>query len=161
RYEVVNGVLYTLPSPNRWHQDAVLRFSHYLLLHIKREDMGRVFIAPFDVELTPDVVVQPDVMVILKENLDKVTKSRVIGAPDLVIEVSSPGTVGHDRRSKQDKYAQAGVSEYWIADPAAQTVEVLVLQGDEYQSCGVFSEQDTLPSKIVPGLAVHVQQFFE
>jgi Uma2 family endonuclease len=102
RYEIVNGVLYMTPSPTGPHQDAVGRFYAYLLTHVETSGLGKIRIAPFDVELAPDVVVQPDVLVVLKANSDKITKTRIIGAPDLVIEVSSPSTVGYDRREKQD-----------------------------------------------------------
>lgn len=87
--------------------------------------------------------------------------TRIIGAPDLVIEVSSPGTVDYDRHAKQDAYARAGIQEYWIADPATQTVEVLVLEGGKYYSLGVFSGSMSLSSKVVPTIAeVQAEQFF-
>jgi Uma2 family endonuclease len=160
RYEIINGVLYMTPSPGRSHQEVALEFAAYLRAHVKSAHLGRVYIAPFDVELTPKVVVQPDVMVILNENSDKVTSSRIVGAPDLVIEIASPSTSTYDRHKKNDAYAHAGVPEYWIVDPVAHTVEVLMLEGGEYQSLGVFQGKAFLPSKIVPEMNVHVEQFF-
>jgi Uma2 family endonuclease len=160
RYEIINGVLYMTPSPGRSHQEVALEFAAYLRAHVKSAHLGRVYIAPFDVELTPKVVVQPDVMVILNENSDKVTSSRIVGAPDLVIEIASPSTSTYDRHKKNDAYAHAGVPEYWIVDPVAHTVEVLMLEGEEYQSLGVFQGKAFLPSKIVPEMNVHVEQFF-
>ncbi len=162
RYEIVDGVLYNMtPSSGRSHQNAALWLAHYLLMHVKVAGLGQVFSAPFDVVLAPDVVVQPDVLVVLNENSEKITEARIVGAPDLVVEVSSPATAGYDRREKQDAYAHAGVPEYWIADPASRTVEVLILEGGAYQSAGVFSGQATLLSKIVPAIAeVRVEQFF-
>ncbi len=160
RYEIVNGVLYMRPSPSGSHQSAALRFSLHLFNHVEAAGLGRVYIAPFDVELGPNVVVQPDVFVLLNEGLEKYTESRVIGAPDLVVEVSSPGTAIHDRNRKYRVYAKAGVPEYWIADPGTQTVEVLVLEDGEYISLGVFRGQAMLPSRMVPELSVHVEEFF-
>ncbi|HZO74160.1 MAG TPA: Uma2 family endonuclease [Ktedonobacteraceae bacterium] len=160
-YEIVAGVLYMTPSPNKSHQDAVLWFSHYLLLYVRIAGLGQVFVAPFDVELAPDVVVQPDIVVVLNAGLEKITPTRIIGPPDLVVEVSSPGTAGYDRHIKQDAYARAGIQEYWIADPAAQTVEVLLLEGGGYYSLGVFSGQMRLSSRVVPTITeVQVEQFF-
>jgi Uma2 family endonuclease len=109
--------------------------------------------------LNPAVTVQPDV-VVLSANLGVLTASRIIGVPDLVVEILSPGTAGHDRRRKQDAYARAGVPEYWLADPYAQTVEVLRLDGKEYRSLGVFRSAATLPSLVIPDLPVRVEQFF-
>jgi Uma2 family endonuclease len=115
---------------------------------------------PRDVELAPNVVVQPDVFVLLNDNLQKITEARVICAPDLAIEISSPSTAIHDRHRKYVAYARAGVKEYWIADPKAHTIEVLFLEDGAYRSAGVFSGEQTLPSQVVPNFPVQVQQFF-
>lgn len=85
--------------------------------------------------------------------------SRIIGAPDLVVESGSPSTAGYDRREKQDAYARAGVAEFWVADPNAQTIELLVLDGGAYRSLGLFQGKATLPSRVAT-LPVHVEQFF-
>jgi Uma2 family endonuclease len=160
RYEIVDGVLYMAPSPNKEHQNAVLEIASYLRTHIKLTGLGQVFIAPFDVELNHRTVVQPEVVVVLNPNLEIITESRIIGAPDLVVEVSLPGTVGYDRAKKQSAYVRAGVPEYWIADPWSRTVEVLTLEAGAYRSLGVFEGKAVLPSQIVPDFLVHVEQFF-
>ena len=160
RYEIVDGVLYMAPSPNRRHQNTAFEIASYLRTHVKLTGLGQVYIAPFDVELNPRTVVQPDVIVVLNHNLDRITESRIVGAPDLVVEVSSPGTVGYDREKKQRNYARAGVPEYWIADPWSRTVEVLSLVADGYRSLGVFEGKAILPLEVVPDFLVHVEQFF-
>jgi Uma2 family endonuclease len=160
RYEIIEGVLYMPPSPNEAHQSASRWFVFYLTTHVHLTGLGRVYSAPFDVELAPNVVVQPDVIVVLHTNQGVITPSHIIGVPDLLIEIASPGTVGYDRRTKQDTYARVGVPEYWIADPAAHTVELLQLHQRAYRSLGVFQGQALLPSRIVPGLPVRVEQFF-
>ena len=160
RYQVVNGVLFMSPAPNKWHQKAVGRIFRYLAAHIEETRMGEVYIAPFDVELAPNIIVQPDVMILLKPHLEKATDKRIIGAPDLVVEISSPGTAGFDRRQKQDAYAHAGVPEYWIVDPASHTIELLILKNNAYLSPGIFQGQQTLPSMIVPDFPIPVEQFF-
>ena len=161
RYEIVDGVLYMAPAPSTGHQDSVLWIAHYLRIHVKLAGLGQVYVAPVDVVLALDTVVQPDVLVVLKENFAKITEKRIVGAPDLVVEIASPGTSTHDRHKKYIAYASAGVPEYWIADPIAHTVEVLVLEAGAYSSLGVFSGQNTLPSVVVPGIAeVCVEQFF-
>jgi len=161
RYEVVNGVLYMSPAPSGSHQDAALEIASYLRSHIKLTGLGLVRIAPFDVELAPNVIVQPDVLVVLKENFDKVADNRIIGAPDLVVEVASPSTAIYDRHDKLVAYARAGVPEYWIVDPDARTVEVLLLEAPGmYLSQGIFRGKAILPSRAVPEFLVHVEQFF-
>jgi Uma2 family endonuclease len=160
RYEIIAGVLYTTPAPGAGHQSVSARLVTFLVTHVEFAGLGRVFAAPVDVELAPDTVVQPDIVVILSANLDRITPSRIIGAPDLVVEILSPGTAGYDRREKQDAYARAGVGEYWIVDPGAQTVELLTLDQGGYRSHGVFRGQARLPSSVVT-LPVPIERFFQ
>ena len=159
-YEIVNGVLVMAPAPNGQHQDAVLRFAHYLLVNVEFAGLGKVRVAPFDVELSPKDVFQPDVFVVLNAHLDRILEKKVVGAPDLVVEVASPSTALYDRVTKYEKYANAGVQEFWVANTNARTIQVLVLESGEYRSLGVYRGQQMLPSRIVPGLSVRVEQFF-
>ena len=160
RYEVIDGVLYMAPAPSIDHQTTSSRLVGYLMQHVEFVGRGRVFHAPCDVELAPDMVVQPDVLVVLNANLEVITPSRIVGAPDLVIEIASPGTAAYDRRAKQDAYARAGVPEYWVADPATRTIEVMALEQATYRVVGVYQNQALLPSRVLPGLPVRVAQFF-
>ncbi len=160
RYEIVNGVLVMVPSSDGPHQDAALRIAHYLLVHVEFAGLGKVRISPSDVELSSDNVYQPDVFVVLKAHLDRVHKKRVVGSPDLVVEIASPSTAVYERLTKYETYARFGVPEYWIAKDDARTIEVLILENGKCRSLGVFSGKDTLPSRIVPDLPVQVDQFF-
>jgi Uma2 family endonuclease len=160
RYEIVNGVLLMTPSPSGAHQDTVGEIFYHLRTHLRPRGLGLVRLAPFDVELSPEDVLQPDVFVVLHAHLDRVLEKKVVGAPDLVVEVASPGTAVFDRVTKSTLYARAGVSEYWIVNIERQTVEVLVLGGGKYRSLGIFRGEQTLPSQIVPNFPVCVEQFF-
>ncbi len=159
-YEIVNGVLLMTLAPSWSHQEVVLEIASYLRTFVRTTGLGGVFTAPIDVELSPKDVFQPDVVVLLKESREKLKERHIVGAPDLVVEVASPGTAPYDRLTKYDAYARAGVPEYWIVRPDAQTVEVLVLDRATYRSLGIFGGQATLPSRVVPQLPVHVEQFF-
>jgi len=160
RYEILKGVLNVRSLPATLHQAANRWFMFYLTMQVQVSGLGQVFGPPYDVELAPDDVVQPDAVVVLNARVSIITASHIMGAPDLVVEISSPSTAGYDRRDKQDAYARAGVREYWLADPAAKTVEVLTLQGQAYHSLGVSQGQATLPSPVVPDLPTRVEQFF-
>lgn len=162
RYEIIDGVLYMTPALSSSHQTVAFRIARYLAKYIEDRDLGQVFVSPIDVELSPRMVLQPDVLVLLNTNEVQILPSHILGTPDLVVEVSSPSTAGHDRREKQDAYARTGVVEYWIVDPLAWTIELLLLEGKAYHSQGVFSGSQTLPSVIVPPLKeeVQVEQFF-
>jgi Uma2 family endonuclease len=160
RYELIGGVLYMAPAPGTSHQEANARFITHLMTYVRFAGLGRVLGPPYDVELAPNVVVQPDVVVVLNVHAAIITPTHIVGAPDLVVEIASPSTAGYDRREKQDTYAQGGVTEYWIADPAARTIEVLVLEQERYRSLGIFRDDALLPSAVVPGLPVPAGEFF-
>ena len=160
RYEIVNGVLLMAPAPTPEHQSIAVRIAYYLFPHIDIAGIGKLFTAPIDVELRPKDVFQPDVVVVLNARLNIVKKKRIIGAPDLAIEVASPSTEAYDRLTKYERYAHAGITEFWIVKPTTRTVEVLVLEDGEYRSLGLFRGLQTLPSRVVPNLPVAVEKFF-
>jgi len=160
RYEIVNGVLVMAPAATPEHQDIVGEIYACLRTRVKLAGLGRVFMGPIDVVLGPKNVFQPDVLVVLNAHLDRIQAKKMVGAPDLVVEVVSPGSGVMDRIAKYAVYARAGIPEYWFVKPDDQAIEVFVLEAGEYHSLGVFRGQDALPSRVVPGLPVHVEQFF-
>ena len=160
RYEIVNGVLIMAPAPGPDHQSIIVRLAYYLFPYIDLAGVGKLFTGPIDVDLGPKNVYQPDLVIVLNAHLDRVAAKKIIGAPDLVVEVASPSTAAYDRLTKYEKYAGAGIAEYWIVKPARSSIEVLTLEHGEYRSLGIFNGKATLPSRIVPGLPVRVEQFF-
>ena len=161
RYEIIDGVLYMIsPSPDELHQKASMRIAYYLFSYIELMGKGRIYTAPFDVELSLNVVVQPDILAVLSENQNNIVHTHIIGAPDLIVEILSPGTASYDRSIKYATYARTGVKEYWIADPYQHSVEVSVLEKATYFSIGVFREQETIKSRIVPYLPIQVRSLF-
>jgi Uma2 family endonuclease len=159
-YEVVKGVLYMSPAPTPGHQNISAGIVAYLYQFVQLAGLGRVFAEPTDVELSSGDIVQPDVFIVLNEHLDRIKRNRIVGAPDLVIEILSPGTWRHDLHAKFDAYARAQVPEYWIVSPGEQVVELFVLENGDYQSLGVFQGEAVLPSRIVPNWSVTVEQLF-
>lgn len=160
RYEVLDGVLYMMTCPGEPHQSALTWLVYYLTMYIQAPGHGRVYAAPFDVELAIHTIPQPDVIVVLNHSRHIITPSHIVGAPDLVVEIASPNTARHDRTRKQAAYARAGIPEYWIAEPNQRTIEVLILDASAYRSAGVYEGHQRLPSRVVPELPVSVEQFF-
>jgi len=160
RYEIVEGVLYMSPAPSIDHQKIVGRIFYYLFTYIELAGLGTVLSSPVDVALSRPNIFRPDVLVVLNAGQEKLQETKIVGAPDLVVEVASPGSSISDRNRKYRIYAKTGVKEYWIVDPGTRTIEVLVLEGDDYHSLGAFREKATLPTQIVPELPVQVEQFF-
>jgi Uma2 family endonuclease len=159
-YEIVQGVLVMSPAPENIHQNAIGEIFAYLREQIKLKHLGRVIVAPFDVVLSSRDVVQPDVLVVLNEHLDRLQAKHLEGAPDLVVEVYSPSSRLYDRVVKHTLYEQAGVPEYWLVDPEKECIELFVLEYGKYRSLGIFSGDQVLPSRIVPQLPIPVAGFF-
>jgi Uma2 family endonuclease len=161
RYEVLNGVLYMAPAPAPEHENIAALVAARLVVVVEDAELGRVFTSP-DIDLGASVV-RPDAVVVLESNQAIITERKLIGPPNLVVEIASPSTAAYDRDAisgKQAAYAQIGVPEYWIADPTTRSIEVLTLEGDHYRSLGSFSGDDQLPSQVLPGLTVPVRRFF-
>ncbi len=161
RYEVVQGVLMMSPAPEVSHQGIIQRISRYLDERIFTPHLGLVLTGPTDVKLAIDTVVQPDVLVLLKEHLARIQEKHIAGNPDLAVEVISPGSATYDRLVKYHVYEQAGVPEYWLVNSKKQTVEVFVLEGSQYRSPGALHGEQLLQSKVIPEPAIPVGQFFD
>lgn len=160
RYEILAGVLYTAPPTTDIHQFANNRIQTFLTIHVEFVGRGRVIGPRFNVQLSVTDVVQPDVIVVLTKHLDRITRRGVVGAPDLVVEIASLSTATHDRSTKFAAYERLGVTEYWIADPYARTIELWVLTDGRYRSRGVFEGTAMLPSVVVPDFPVVVEELF-
>ncbi len=132
RSELIDGVMYDMASQERIHQGIVGELYYRIRDYIRNKGGDcKVYPAPFDVELfeNEDTVVQPDISVICDK--EKLTKRGCLGAPDWVIEVISPGNPGHDYVKKLNLYKRAGVREYWIVDPANESVTVFINSEDK------------------------------
>lgn len=161
RYEIMQGVLMMSPAPEPAHQGIADEIASYLRSQILYAKRGLVFTAPLDVVLSSHNTTQPDVIVLLKEHLDRLQKKYIAGAPDLVVEVISPGSKTYDRLVKYGVYAKAGVPEYWLVNAREQTIEVFVLEEKEYHSLGIFRGEQLLVSRLVPDMTATVSQLLD
>ena len=101
--------------------------------------------------MSNNYVAQPDLMFVSNERAEIVTEANIQGAPDLVVEILSPSTAGYDQGYKRALYARHEVREYWLIDSVAETVEVLVLGGENFRSHRVFGNGQTLVSPLLEG----------
>jgi Uma2 family endonuclease len=147
RHELINGILYMTPAPRLPHQTTLGLIHHWFLLRYPPGQSGpRVVFAPFDVYLADDVVVQPDLLVVLPDRRHLLADDGFHGAPSLVLEVSSPGTTTYDRHEKLLAYARAGVPEYWLVDPLGKTLEILRLHDGRYRNHALVTGPADVPS---------------
>jgi Uma2 family endonuclease len=160
RYEILDGELYMVPAPNIRHQTISLRLAAALFQHVKDNSLGQVLEAPCDVILSDENVVQPDILFVRKEHAGIVTEANLQGPPDLAVEILSPGTANKDLDLKRKVYARFGIQEYWIVDPEAETIEILVWSEAGYISAGVRGKADGLSSPLLPDLNVALSEVF-
>ncbi|MCG3118042.1 MAG: hypothetical protein ALAOOOJD_00175 [bacterium] len=157
-YEIIGGELFMSSAPLTIHQRCKGNLFSAFWNFADENGAGMVLDAPTDVLLSGFASpVQPDIIFVAKERLDIVKDERVEGAPDIIVEVLSPGNWLVDRRDKFKVYAQAGVREYWIVDPKARTIELFCLHGGVYALIGKYGAGDTVRSEVLPGFAVKVE----
>ena len=156
--ELLNGEVMVSPAPVPNHQRIVFRIAKYVKSLVPN---GEVFLSPLDIYLDDDNVVQPDVIWVAENSKCIVGDKRLIGAPDLLIEVFSPGTMVKDKKTKYKLYERHGVREYWMVDPNEQYVEVYSLENDVYSQKGVFVIGETFVSAVLDGKMVDIKAVFE
>ena len=150
-----------LPQPTT--SGSCGRLAHILGDFVGRRGLGEVFLAPLDVVLGEGEereVVQPDVFFISKEREKIIAEEEIRGAPDLVIEITSPVTEDRDRHYKKTLYARHGVREYWIVDPKGKAVEVYTLGKKGFELAKMYRANEILESPLLPGLKVDLGEVF-
>ena len=159
RWELIDGELIVAPSPKEAHQRCQIKTGSLMFSFAENNDSGKVYIE-FDVVLSESDTVRPDIIFVSKERLHIITEDNVQGAPDLVVEIRSPSTARLDWTVKRELYARHGVKEYWLIDPEAGTIAVLLLDEAELKVAGVFGEGDSLASTTVDGFSVALSDVF-
>ena len=154
RYELLDGDLVMVPAPNLRQQDVQSRLGRRLARFIEEQALGKFFFAPCDVVLSDTDVVQPDLLFVSREREHLLSGGEnVRGAPDLVVEILSPATADRDRGYKRALYGRHGVEEYWLVDPAAETVWIHRHRAGVLAVTHTFGREQTLRSPVLAGLA--------
>jgi Uma2 family endonuclease len=123
RYETVHGELLVTPAPRAWHQEVAARIFVEMRVYVGRYGCGHAFQSPADISWAPDVLVQPDLFVVDREQARSMDWSRMQNLL-FTIEVLSPTTARYDRHTKRRLYQEVGIPFYWIVDPDEKLVEV-------------------------------------
>ena len=150
RVELIDGVFYDMAAPTSYHQRIGSLIEHTIDNYIDSNNGECVpFIAPVDVQLDCDdkTVVQPDVLVVCDRK--KITRQRIVGAPDFIVEVMSESNWYHDTKRKLWKYKNAGVREYWIVMP--RNMKILVYHFEKSDIPREYSFADEVPIGIWNG----------
>src|SRR6266436_3966135 len=163
RYELIEGELFVSRAPGLPHQIVIQNFQVALADYLKNNPIGIVVPGAGAVFSDYDAVI-PDLAFVSNERWsDIVTNDRFNAAPDLVIEVMSPGKENRDRDLlvKRQLYAKHGVAEYWIVDPENRLIEVYRLRDTRLESVASLRHGDEISSSLLPGFRMTVSAVFD
>ena len=162
RHEIIDGEHYVTPSPNTKHQTVLSNLHAFLWMYLKQHAVGRVFFAPFDVVFSDLDVAEPDLLYISRERAAVLTDKHVRGAPDLVVEILSPGTRKTDEVTKRKLYERFEVVEYWVVDPELETVKIHRRVDGAFARVAELAAEagDTLTTPLLPDFSVTLTDVF-
>jgi len=159
--EWVDGEVIIAMPPRGRHQDIAFFLAMLLRIYVDLTTQGVVRPAPFEVFLpSRPASREPDIIVVLGDNLQHLTEERFTGAPDLVVEVISEDSARRDRVEKFLEYEREGVKEYWLVDSRSghAGVEVFALEQGSFVPLSV-DESGWLASQVLPGFRVKPSWF--
>ncbi len=156
KIELIAGVLYMTPPPEKPHGKVVSRINSLLAVHLKETgNKGTIYLPRTGISITPNTWLEPDLFYVSAETEAQNT-ARYLTTADLVIEVISPGSAIYDRNTKADTYAALGVKELWLVDESSGLIELRVLSGESH----VFDREDVLSSTVLPDFQFKVGDVF-
>jgi Uma2 family endonuclease len=165
RHELIDGEHVVTPSPATGHQIILMNLLRLLLPYLEKHRLGQVLCAPFDVKLSLFTVLVPDLVFFTAERFARVVNEKhATAAPDLVVEILSPGTRRRDKGRKRAVYDREGVREYWIVDPEARAITALRRPRADAGLTDVTTltsdAGESLGSPLFPGFRIHLRDVF-
>ncbi|MEM9955667.1 MAG: Uma2 family endonuclease [Chloroflexota bacterium] len=143
-------------SNNPQHNFIVFSIAQLLSFYLSYEALGKILTDGVSMYISDKKPArQPDVIVLLNENLDKIKTTRIEGAADIVVEVVSLGSNTIDRGDKFDEYEKAGVQKYWLIDPIRKSVSIYTLDADGYYQ--QLGDTKTITSQLLPNFVLDTQ----
>jgi len=157
-YDYIGGEAIEVNRPTGRHQKIVVRVCNLLMDHLYGRKLGDAW-ADIDVLLPTGDTVGPDIVVLLSEHLDRYDEQKgdIVGAPDLVIEVSSPSTAEYDRVEKMQVYHQAGVPWVWLIDQDSLAIEEFQWTAEGYLRVNAVKGGDDFRPKLFPEFVLNIK----
>jgi Uma2 family endonuclease len=140
--QLINNKLTMSLAPIVIHQQILNEINIEISIFLRKNPIGKIIISPIDVHFSEENILQPDLLFVKKENLKIIRSKGLFGAPDLVIEISSPSTSQFDFEEKKSVYERFGVEEYFIIDPNTKSVHSFFIKDNKYE------EQKNLSGKL-------------
>jgi Uma2 family endonuclease len=166
RYEVINGELIMVPAPSYGHQSLQSKLGLIFANFTNKNNLGEILYAPFDVILAENIVVQPDILFVAKENKELLKDRGLFGPPDLAVEIISPSSLKRDIKDKRQIYEKFAVKEYWVVFPKEKIIEVLAINNEgKYEVFDFTSLEDEqsktfIKSKLFADLEINMNDLF-
>jgi len=157
RRELIDGELIVTASPSRDHQRAVMVIAAAFFAWCK-EHGGEVYPAPLDVFLSPNTILEPDVLFVGPSHPKQAEDRYVEGPPDIAVEVSSPSTRRLEIVRKREVYERFGVPEYWYVDRQADRIELYLLTQVGYGAPRILYRGEVITTPLAPGLEIPVEE---
>ena len=168
RVELIKGKIFKMsPAPSRVHQEVAgnifLKLGNFL-----DGKLCKVYSAPFDVRFPKEskadkdvyTVLQPDICVVCDKS--KLDARGCIGAPDLVIEILSPGNTKMELLNKYRVYEEFGVKEYWVVSQSDQSILIYTLNDSgKFQPSKIFTHSEKITSSVLPGFELELDDVFD
>lgn len=162
RYEVIEGELIVSRAPSLAHQRVSRNLLIIISRYLERHPIGEVLATP-GVMFSELSGVIPDLIFISNERRQEIASGeRVLGAPELVIEIVSPGAENarRDRVAKRHLYGKYGVKEYWVVDPEQQVIEIYRSENSSLELAGSFADDDKITTPLLPDFESAVGSIF-
>lgn len=160
RYELIEGDMLMTPSPITEHQRISRKLTVQLSIYVEKYNLGEIFVAPYDVYLDNENVVQPDILFISKDKLHIIGEKNIQGAPDIVVEIISESNAYRDLVQKKKLYARFQVKEYWIVIPGEKLLEIYTIKDNTYTLNKTYTNNDTLASPLIKDLSIELKNIF-
>ena len=162
RYEVIEGEISVSRAPDFVHQVATSNLIGSINPYLKNNPIGTIVPTP-GLILSPIDGVIPDLVYMSNERRDEILREgKLHAAPELVIEILSPGTenIRRDRIVKRQLYAKHGVEEYWVIDAQMRTLEVYRLRDALLDLIAMYAKGDTVTTALLPDWNISIEELF-
>lgn len=162
RHELIGGQHCVTPAPGTRHQRISGRLFGLLYVFLRQEPLGELLSAPYDVVLSSEDVVQPDLLFVSTARASILGDRLAQGAPDLLIEIVSESSRRTDEVYKRNLYERTGVAEYWVLDPEIETVKIYRRTAEGFGRPEILlgDLEDRISTPLLPGFSVALKEIF-
>ncbi|AFM04993.1 hypothetical protein Fleli_2632 [Bernardetia litoralis DSM 6794] len=165
KIEILDYKIYVMSNPTPIHQEILTNISAHLSIFVRQNKLGKTYVAPVSVHINDKNSVEPDIIFVIKKDVEKVTDKGIDFAPSLVIEVISPANYKKLREKKKQQYADFGVLEYWEVYPNKKQIKIDTLSEDEegkavYTLFSSATKKGIVKSNVLEGFELDLENVF-